>query len=79
MERVAVMTTAGQVSLLPPVTSHRWAGTQPSQLHESESDCLLQVVWAGSTHIGVASAVRGNAVYVVANYQQAMLLDQTTS
>lgn len=27
-----------------------------------------QVVWIGSTHIGVASAVQGNTVYVVANY-----------
>lgn len=27
-----------------------------------------QVVWIGSTHIGVASAVQGNTMYVVANY-----------
>lgn len=27
-----------------------------------------QVVWIGSTYIGVGSAVKGNTVYVVANY-----------
>lgn len=31
-------------------------------------DVPTQVVWIGSTHVGVASAVQGNTVYVVANY-----------
>ena len=36
-----------------------------------QSHCLpssVQVVWAGTTHMGAGSAVQGNAVFVVANY-----------
>ena len=29
---------------------------------------ILQVVWVGSTHMGVATAMKGNTVFVVANY-----------
>ena len=28
----------------------------------------VQVVWAGTTHMGTGSAVKGNSIYVVANY-----------
>lgn len=28
----------------------------------------LQVVWVGTSHVGVASAASGNTVFVVANY-----------
>lgn len=29
---------------------------------------ILQVVWVGTTHVGVATATQGNTVFVVANY-----------